>query len=123
MDIIGAANNEMQRFITDSQRHETALGGFRSVLAARAAENLSEAEDRELRKACEDFESYFMQMMFREMRKTSFDEDGFLPKSSAEKIFTDMMDEEASKSAARTGGFGLADMMYRQMILNYTANG
>lgn len=68
----------------------------------------------DLEKACADFESYFLQMMFREMRKTAV-EGGFMPKSQAENIFQDMLDEEYAKKSAKAGGVGLADTMLRQL--------
>jgi len=56
--------------------------------------------------------------MFREMRRTTENEKTFMPKSNAERIFTEMLDEEMSNKAAAAGGFGLADMIYRQMTMN-----
>lgn len=116
MDISGVGFNEFSQ-ITDTKRRQAELEGFQSLLnkAAGSAGTQDEKADRELREACESFESYFIQTMFREMRKTSFDENGFIAKSQAEKMFTDMMDEETAKTAAKTGGIGLADMMYKQM--------
>jgi flagellar protein FlgJ len=116
MDINSIVNNsQLYGFITENQRHETALSGFQSILD-KALEDRDAVEDKALREACETFESYFLHMMFKEMRKTSFDDRGsFIPKSNAEKIFTDMMDEENAKIAAKSGGIGLAEMMYTQI--------
>ncbi len=72
-------------------------------------------EDKELREACEDFESYFIQMMYKEMLNTVNDEDSFIPKNQGEKIFTDFLNEERAKESVKAGGIGLADMMYAQM--------
>jgi flagellar protein FlgJ len=63
-----------------------------------------------IRKAAVEFESFFLQMMFREMRKTTFNENGFLPKSNAEKIFTDMMDEQVANSSAGGDWAGRYDL-------------
>ncbi|MCL2707808.1 MAG: rod-binding protein [Defluviitaleaceae bacterium] len=114
MDVNAILGGEFQSYITESQRTQAELESFKEALE-RAAARLAAGQEAELRKACEDFESYFLQIMFREMRKTSFDDGGFIKKSFAEKIFTDMMDEETSKSLAKSGGIGLADMLYRQM--------
>ena len=70
-----------------------------------------------LKEASVEFEAYFIQMMFRTMRQTINTENSFLPKSNAEKIFEDMLFEEASKAAARAGGIGLASFMYKQLSL------
>jgi len=69
----------------------------------------------QIRQAAEMFEAYFLQMMFREMRNTTFDEQGLFPRSNAEKIFTDMLDEEVANTAASRSALGLADMIYAQM--------
>jgi len=76
-----------------------------------------------IRNAAETFESYFIQIMLREMRRTIPDDGGLIPKSQAERIFTEMLDEEKSKEMARAGGIGLADVIVRQMTRDsYTSN-
>jgi len=125
MEIISATNTQMRNFAMDQQQHEAQMGQFQAIFqqmmdaqpaTGTGAANAPPAVDRAaIRDAAEMFESYFLQIMFREMRRTTFNEQGFLPKSHAEKIFTEMMDEEVSKSAAAAGGIGIADMIYRQM--------
>ena len=80
-------------------------------------EEVSDDEMEAIRYAAETFESYFIQMMFREMRRSSetLNENSFIPRSQAERIFTEMLDEETAISAAANGGIGLADMIYNQM--------
>ena len=92
-------------------KEQASEDGFKTALEAAVRQN----DDTQLRKACEGFESYFIQSMFREMRKTSLSTGGIFEKSNAEKIFEDMLYEEYSKTAAAKGGVGLADMMYRQL--------
>ena len=72
-------------------------------------------DDKELKLACQEFESYFLQTMWRAMRKTVDTSGSFLQPGQAETIFQDLLDEESSKAAASTGRLGLADMMYKQM--------
>ncbi|MDR1664550.1 MAG: rod-binding protein [Clostridiales bacterium] len=114
---IPAVNNNLDVFLSESQRKQKTLENFQSVLE-KAQQNQSAGDakrNEEIREACEEFESYFLQMMFREMRKTSFSEGGLFEKSHAEQIFTDMLDEEVSKQSAKHGGIGIAEMMYKQM--------
>ena len=93
---------------TGKLRVEQAAGeGFQAAMEAALQHN----DESGLKKACESFESYFLQIMFREMRSTG----GFVAKSNAEMIFEDMLYEEYSKTAASMGGIGLADMMIRQL--------
>ena len=78
-------------------------------------EAIKNKEDEKLKEACVHFESYFLNMMFKSMRKTVVSSDGIFAKSNAEKIFQEMFDEETSKKMAGQGGIGLADMMYKQL--------
>ncbi len=71
-------------------------------------------EEEKLRKACEGFESIFMHKMMQTMRNAT-QEGGLIPKSNAEKIFTDMMDEELSNIAATKSVNGIADMLFNQL--------
>ncbi|MFV0441121.1 MAG: rod-binding protein [Lachnospirales bacterium] len=74
------------------------------------------ATDEELKEACKEFESYFLQTVMKEMRKTiPEDENSLIKKSQGEKIFTDMLDEEYAKMSAEQNTVGLADMLYKQM--------
>lgn len=87
---------------------------FQHALESAAARG----DEAEIKKACLEFETYFLQVMFREMRKTSFSGEGIFSKSNTEEIFQDMLDEEISRNSARAGGIGLADMMYKQITLS-----
>ena len=118
MEIPSIINSDIQTFIAGASRQETAINSFQSVMQ-KAMESKNAVKDKELREACETFESYFLLMLMREMRKTVFDnsENSFIKKSNAEKIFTDMMDEEIAKTAAKNGGLGLADMLYKQLTM------
>ena len=76
---------------------------------------MKNGQDKELKEACVEFESYFLNMMFKSMRKTTVYNGGIFGKSNAEKIFQDMLDEEMTNKMAKEGGIGLADMMYKQL--------
>ncbi len=76
---------------------------------------INSGQDDELKEACTEFESYFLNMMFKSMRKTVVCNGGIFVKSNAEKIFQDMLDEQMTDKMAKQGGIGLADMMYKQL--------
>jgi flagellar protein FlgJ len=67
-----------------------------------------------MKKACSDFESLFVNYLFKEMRAT-IPENGLLDGGSAEKIYTTMLDGEVAKELSARRGIGLADILYRQM--------
>ena len=76
---------------------------------------IQNGEEQELKEACVEFESYFLNMMFKSMRKTVVSGGGLFEKSNAEKMFQEILDEEVTKKMANEGGIGLADMMYKQL--------
>ena len=76
-----------------------------------------EREAKALHEACEGFEAMFLSMMYRQMRATVPESDLFGKKSNAIKIFEDMRDTELMTAAAKNGGIGLADMMYKQLTI------
>ena len=85
-----------------------------SLLQRRIEGAVDSKKDKELMDVCRDFESIFIHMMLKEMRKTIPD-GGFVEKSTANKIFEDMFDEEISKEVSKNGeGIGLAKVLYNQ---------
>lgn len=78
----------------------------------KAAKNDDKAE--QLKNACSEFESLFVNYMMQQMRRT-VPEDGLFSRSQAEKIYTGMMDSEIAKSVSHGRGLGLAKIMYEQM--------
>ena len=83
---------------------------------------ICERELQDIKDAAEAFESYFIQIMLREMRKTIPEDQGFIPTSTAERIFTEMLDEEIAKDVARSGGIGLSQVIVQQLTQNYASN-
>lgn len=111
MDSINSINfNSYTSQLSDSSV-KAKEDNFRNIL-----ENFEEKTDEELREASIEFEAYFIQTMFKAMRKTINYEDGFMKKSNAELIFQDMQDEAISTNLAQNGGIGIADMIYNNLI-------
>ena len=95
----------------------------RRLTPANIRNGTSDEERQAIQEAAEAFESYFIQIMLREMRRTLSDDGGLIPRSQAERIFTDMLDEERAKEMARGGGIGLAQVIVQQMTRDsYMAN-
>ncbi|HAA25256.1 MAG TPA: flagellar biosynthesis protein FlgJ [Ruminiclostridium sp.] len=76
----------------------------------------SDGDKQKLKDACREFEALFMQLMYRQMKRTVPKSD-FLPESTARKIFEEMLDEELIDNA-KERGVGIADVLYRQLSLN-----
>ena len=102
--------------IMQVKNREDEFGKFQEVLDKVMNQGTIEQSERvQIREAAEMFESYFLNMMFKNMRSVNFDEEGFIPRGNAERIFTEMLDEIIADKATEQGGFGLADMLYMQM--------
>lgn len=81
---------------------------------ARTAGTSSVDKNSELWKSCQDFESIFIKMMLKEMKKT-VEKSGLVSGGSAEEIFEDMLYDEYSADMAKTSNFGLSEQLYRQL--------
>ena len=72
------------------------------------------ADDAKLKKACQEMESVFLNMLLKSMRDT-------VPKSELggnnqrTQIIQSMLDTEMTRNMAAAGGTGLAAMMYRNL--------
>jgi flagellar protein FlgJ len=76
----------------------------------------SSGDKEKLKEVCREFEGLFMQMMYKQMKKT-VPESELLPASSGREIFQDMLDEEMISNASERG-IGLSDVLYRQLSKN-----
>lgn len=85
-----------------------------SNLSNKITSAFTEKDDKALKEACEGFESIFLNMMMKEMRKT-VDKSGLMSDSFATGTFEEMLDEEVSKAASKGKGIGIADAMYKQL--------
>ena len=82
--------------------------------------NVSE-DDKKLKKACQEMEAVFLNMLLKSMRAT-------VPKSESNgsgmqaDTMQSMFDMEMTRNMAAAGGTGLADMMYRNLTRVAAAN-
>ncbi len=73
----------------------------------------------ELKEVCREFESYFLEQVYKEMFKTIGSEDGDSAMSSLVDYFKDgAIQSLASQTTEQTGG-PLAQQLYEQMKRNY----
>lgn len=69
-----------------------------------------------------EFESIFANFMVKSMRGTVPD-GGIIPKSTGERIYTEMLDTEYSKMISKHSGLGLAELIAKQIIELEEENG
>lgn len=80
------------------------------------------ANEEELLDACKQFESYFLEQVFKEMLETTKvfsddDENGYASKMVD--YFKDYAVQNLCEQATSGAGLGLANMLYEQMKRNY----
>ena len=75
-------------------------------------------EDAELKEACCDLESLFINYLLKEMRQT-IDKSGFISGGRAEEIYTSMLDTHMAKQFAHKGGIGLSSIFMEQLSKDY----
>lgn len=84
-----------------------------AALKSRAAQSGGRDIDT-LRQVAGQFESLFVQMLLKNMRATSFDEDGLLNNDQI-KFYQQMFDQQIAVEATKGRGLGIADMLVRQL--------
>lgn len=82
-------------------------------LKKRLNTNGGEDKEKELRKACQDFEAVFISKLWKGMKST-VNKEGYLH-SKQEEQYTSMFDRDFAERMAKAGGIGLADMIYDQL--------
>lgn len=73
-----------------------------------------EQEKAKLRKACQDFESVFIEILLKSMRAT-VPKDGLTGSFSVE-TYQAMLDSELAKDLARGRGIGLAEVLFNELM-------
>ena len=72
-----------------------------------------------LKRACQLFESMFLNELFKEMRKT-IPKGGLFKDNNSDRIYKSMLDQEYATEMARAGGIGLGEMLFKQLSVNVT---
>ncbi len=74
-------------------------------------------DDKELKKACQDFESIMLSMMYKSMKATITKSD-LVEEDAGTEIFESMQDDNLMEQASKTGSLGLAESLYKQLSKN-----
>ena len=105
---------QFDQMLEEAQRNaESATQSTQKSAHIKTPEEL-ELEAQQLRDACQQFEAMFLDLMWREMRKT-VPKDELIGNSNAIDMFQEMHDTEIMKNISKAGGIGIADMMVRQL--------
>ena len=98
---------------------QTAKDSAASRLKSTANADYSNANDDELMDVCKQFESYFLEQVFKQMAKTvNLTGDGDRSTSNLVDFFKDNTIAELATQSTETNSLGLAQMLYEQMKRN-----
>lgn len=75
----------------------------------------ADARKEKLKKATQGFESVFVGLMLKQMRKSLDGGKSALGNSSESKLYKEMMDEALAGRISEGGSFGLAKTLYKRM--------
>ncbi len=76
------------------------------------------SDDKELKKACQEFEALMLDMIYKQM-KTTIIKSELVEEEPGREIFQSMLDEKLVEQASKTSGLGLADSLYKQLSRQY----
>ena len=79
-----------------------------------AQQSGADQHDPQLRAACIEMESLFINYLFKEMRAT-INKSGFISGGRGEEIFTSLLDVELSRKISGAGGIGLSAILLEQL--------
>ena len=75
-----------------------------------------EKKQKELKKACQDFESIFLYYLLKSMRRTiPKEEEGALNFGLGSDLFTEIMDEQLALKVSQTQSLGISKVLYRSL--------
>lgn len=75
---------------------------------------LAEKDEKKLRKACNDLESVFVNMMFKQMRST-IQKTNLMGDDMGTDMYEDMLFEKYAEEIGKGKGIGLGDVLYKQL--------
>jgi flagellar protein FlgJ len=90
------------------------LGKNLSPQALNPLSGLPSHSDTEIKQVAKNFESIFMQMMFKEMRN-SVQKSNLFGNSQGMEFFESMYDEQLTQKLASAGGLGIGQMVYKKL--------
>ncbi|MFZ5353341.1 MAG: rod-binding protein [Bacillota bacterium] len=105
---INAANQVSN---ANAKAAEAEVSDFEKILE----KAVEEKDEKKLKEACRNFEAIFINMMFKQMKKT-VEKANLYGESYAEETFDDMLIDKYSEEISRNNGIGLGDIMYKQLI-------
>ena len=90
--------------------------------SAAAAPLATDSRDAKLKQAAQNLEGMFVQQLFKAMRETVPEQEGFVSGGAGEDIFTGLLDQHLAAETPKHWEGGLSDALYRQMRRGLSAD-
>lgn len=116
MEIVMTGNNLINGYTGEAAR--AAARAQDDSFAKRLEEAARNNNDKELKKACQEFEAIILNILYKQMKSTVI-KSGLIEEDPGTGIFESMYDEQLMEQASKTGSFGLAESLYRQLSGQY----
>lgn len=109
---IGGISNSFLNTLTnvESMTQKADEDGFGDKIKAAIAKE----DDAALKDACAQFESYYINKVFSEMRK-SIPKSDLIESSQGKEMYEDMLYDAYSKEISKGQGAGIKEMLYKQL--------
>ncbi|MBR5406619.1 MAG: rod-binding protein [Lachnospiraceae bacterium] len=113
---IGSINNGFVNTVADNAKAAT------NDMSKKLKSDMSSASDKELMDACKEFEAYFIEQVFKNMKKSMVPKDESLDGSTSmlKDYYEDELWSKYASEAASQSSNGLAQMLFEQMKRNYS---
>lgn len=111
---IGGIDTSYLNSITDASSAQSKADQARFEEILKKTMSANGEDDEQLLNACEEFESYYLNKVFDEMRST-IPESNLVEKSQGNEIYEDMLYGAYTKEMAKGMGTGIKEMLYKQL--------
>lgn len=81
----------------------------------KAAQRAEGPDTEGIKRAAQQFESFFIAALFKTMRQT-VPKDGLFEQGFSNEVYTEMLDQEYARSLSEGGGIGLGKVLERQFL-------
>jgi len=105
--------------IYNSQYLNTVDSASTNKVESSLNKDYANSSDEELMNVCKQFEAYFVEQVFKEMKKTVPEDEDETSGVSTLDYFEDTMTQQYASIATEKGDLGIAQTLYEQMKRNY----
>ena len=87
---------------------------IKNLIGNKIEQEIKSGNLKKLKKACNDFEAFFLNMVFSEMRK-GLPGNALFPESNAKKIYEYMYYDALTRQAVKERSLGIATMLFEHL--------